>query len=133
MLAAIEFAVDAAFRPSGTSLGPLWQGYSAGLLQFVAGALGMWFIYVVVAFGLRRLRGMAARERIVSAGLSGVLAYLALAALANLVSRTSRMPQMPPLVLLLLTLAIPTLLAAVLGPAVVRAVASRREKRRASR
>jgi hypothetical protein len=133
MLAVIEFAIDAAYLPSGTALGPLWRGYAAGLGDFIYMVAGMWAGFALVALGLRRLRGMARRERLVSSALAGVFAYLGLAAMANLESRMTTFPQMSDTMLLVVTLAVPTVLSAVIAPLVVRTLAMRRDKAKAAR
>jgi hypothetical protein len=95
--------------------------------------LGMWAGFALVALGLRRLRGMARRERVVASALAGVLAYLGLAGMANLESRMTKFPQMSDNMLLFITLAVSTLLSAVVAPAVVRTLAARRDRAKAAR
>jgi hypothetical protein len=133
MLAVVEFAIDAAYLPSGTPLAPLWRGYSAGLGDFIYMVLGMWIGFALVALGLRRLQAMARRERVVASALAGVLAYLGLAAMANLESRMTKFPQMSDTMLLVVTLAVPTVLSAMLAPVVVRTLAMRRDRAKADR
>ena len=133
MLAVIEFAIDAAYLPSGTVLGPLWRSYSGGLGDFTYMVAGMWLGFALVALGLQRLRGLARRERVVASALAGVLAYLGLAAMANLESRMTKFPQMSDTILLVVTLAVPTVLSAIMAPLVVRTLAMKRDRARAAR
>jgi len=133
MLAVVEFAIDAADQPRGASLAPLWRTAATGLGDFLIMAAAMWLLFALVALGLRRLAGLVRRDRIVAAGLAGVLAYLGLAAMANLESRLTTLPRMSDTMLLAITLAIPTMLSAVVAPAIVTTLATRRDRERRAR
>lgn len=133
MLALVEFAIDLAYQPHGATVAPLWRAAATGLGDFVVMAAAMWLLFALVALGLRRLDRLVRRDRIVAAGLGGVLAYLGLAAMANLESRLTRLPSMSDTMLLALTLAVPTVLSAVVAPVIVTTLAARRDRDRERR